>query len=343
METDAVIKQLLDSDVPSIRYRTRVRVLGEDPDAAPLRRLRSEIATSGLVAELLTGMDESGRIARPASVYAKWQGAHWILAALADIDYPPGDEKLLPLRDQVQQHWLSNRFQIEFPASSKAAAYRGRGVPVMQQRHRRCASQQSNALWSVLRLGLVNDQTHELVERLLHWQWPDGGWNCDKNPDACHSSFMESIIPLRALSLYGRTMGDADALKAASRAAQIFLKRQLFQRQHDGSTIKKEFVCLHYPLYWHYDILHGLKVLAEAGFIADSRCVEALDLLESKRLEDGGWPAEKKYYRFNREIKLGNDNVDWGGTSSRRMNPWVTTDALCVLRAAGRLQSFGNG
>ena len=33
------------------------------------------------------------------------------------------------------------------------------------------------------------------------------------------------------------------------------------------------------------------------------------------------------------------DYVDWGGTASRRMNEWVTVDALAVLRAAGRLES----
>ena len=31
------------------------------------------------------------------------------------------------------------------------------------------------------------------------------------------------------------------------------------------------------------------------------------------------------------------DDVDWGGTSKRHSNPWVTVDALAVLRASGRL------
>jgi hypothetical protein len=37
-------------------------------------------------------------------------------------------------------------------------------------------------------------------------------------------------------------------------------------------------------------------------------------------------------------IALHHDSVDWGGTSTRRANPWVTADALTVLRAAGRLR-----
>jgi hypothetical protein len=101
-------------------------------------------------------------------------------------------------------------------------------------------------------------------------------------------------------------------------------------------VIHPEFTKLHYPLYWHYDILASLRAMAELGRIEDPRCADALDLLESKRLPDGGWPAEARYYRHASAVALGNDDVDWGGTSLRRSNPWVTVDALGVLRAARR-------
>ena len=96
------------------------------------------------------------------------------------------------------------------------------------------------------------------------------------------------------------------------------------------------FVRLHYPLYWHYDILFGLKVMAEAGFLDDPRCQEALDLLESKRLPDGGFPAEESYARLTRPQLSGYSPVSWGGMSRKTMNPFVTADALYVLRMAGR-------
>jgi hypothetical protein len=96
------------------------------------------------------------------------------------------------------------------------------------------------------------------------------------------------------------------------------------------------FVLLHYPLYWHYDILFGLKVLAEAGLLGDPRCKAALDLLQSKRLPDGGFPAEDSYARPTRPQLSGYSPVSWGGTSRKTMNPFVTADALYVLRMAGR-------
>ena len=335
----AVIDRLVQSDEPSIRWKTRVHVLGESESSRPVRRVQNEVRDSPRVQALLSGRDHTGRFTYGRSVYDKWQGAHWVLATLADIGYPRGDRSLLPARDQLMENWLDKpRFYDEFEAETKAKAYGRSGVPVMQGRHRRCASQQSNALFSVLTLGIADKRTEDLVERLLYWQWPDGGWNCDKNPDAKHSSFMESILPLRALALVARTSGHAEAKGAANRAAEIFLKRKLYKRQSDSVVMRTDFDQLHYPLYWHYDILHGLKVMAEAGLLGDPRCNDALDLLESKRLPSGGWPAEARHY--TRAMgKAGVEWVDWGGTGKRRENEWVTVDALAVLQASGRLRA----
>ena len=82
-------------------------------------------------------------------------------------------------------------------------------------------------------------------------------------------------------------------------------------------------------LYWHYDFLGGLKAMARIGRIRDARCAEALDLLEEKRLPAGGWSAEERSYKVSPTVMTPNaDQVDWGGTSTKRMNAWVTVDAL---------------
>ena len=71
------------------------------------------------------------------------------------------------------------------------------------------------------------------------------------------------------------------------------------------------------------------KALAEANLIADQRCREALEFLESKRLDDGGFAAEEKYYHLaDRRMKsgrrlAGRSLVNWGGVNKRRMNEWV--------------------
>lgn len=337
--TDDVIEALLRSDEPSVRWKARVGVLGEEPGSVGLHDLEETIRESPRVRTLLSRRTPDGRFVAGSSVYAKWQGAHWVLATLADLGYPRGDAGLAPMLDQVVDTWLEPSFYREIELERKDDVYKHlqRAVPIMDGRHRRCASQQGNPLLSMIRLGLIDDRAQRLVERLLHWQWPDGGWNCDKDPTADTSSFMETLLPMRALAAWAAATGDADAHEAADRASEVFLERHLFRRRSDHRSIRTEFTKLHYPLYWHYDILGGLKGMAEVCRLGDARCTEALDLLASKRLPDGGWPAEARYYKVSERVALGNESVDWGGTSIRKMNPWVTVDALTVLATAGRV------
>lgn len=157
------------------------------------------------------------------------------------------------------------------------------------------------------------------------------------NPEARVSSFNETLISLRALVYYRKHSKDASLTPVIEEVAEVFLQRRLFRRLTNGNIIHSSFTKLFYPYYWHYSILCGLKVLAEAGLIDDPRCAEALDLLESRRLEGGGFPAQTKYYRSSGSATgLGYSTVDWGGTGKGKMNPWVTLEALGVLKAAGR-------
>jgi hypothetical protein len=329
VEVADVIETLLAQDEPSVVLRTRRDVLGE-PDSA-LGDLGEEVRNSSRARTLIAGVP-------PGNVYNKWHGAHWVLADLADLGYPPGASEIEPLRDRVADHWLSTGFYTEYEAKSKASAYGREGVPIIDGRHRRCGSQQGNALRSMVQLGLADERADRLVERLLHWQWPDGGWNCDRNPSADTSSFMETLTPMRGLAVYAKTRQAEAAGTAARKAAEVLLSRGLFRRRSDGNPIDPSFLKLHFPLYWHYDILGGLVAMAELNLLGDQRCEAALDLLESKRLGDGGWPSEAKFYSTSEKTPSNTSAVDWGGTSSKRMNPWVTVQALTVLVKAGRIQ-----
>lgn len=312
---DKVVEQI--SAEPALAWKVAVDVLGASEDSPEACCAQAEVRDAPLVRELIAKCD------RQHSPYKKWDGAHWVLSILGDLGYPPGDEALRPLIDDTFSCYLSKAHE--------------RYIQRIDGRVRRCASQEGYAAWSSLRLGFADSRTEELVSRLLKWQWPDGGWNCDKHPEADSSSFMETLIPLRALALYAKVTGEAKVRTAVEHAAEVFSTRQLFKRRSDSQVMNPHFAILHYPCYWHYDILFGLKVLAEAGFIGDPRCVAALDLLESKCLPDGGFPAEASYTRQTRPQLSGYSPVNWGGISRKKMNPFVTADALYVLRMAGRL------
>lgn len=331
--TSRILSTLLDSADPAIRYKACL-LCGDDPASLSMLNLQEQIKTSPRVRLLLSERNEKGEI--PYHPYSKWYGAHWVMVALAELGYPPGDESLLPLRAQ-EYAWLLHIQGGELRFRPPQAHLAGRP--------RICASLEGNALYALLSLGLGDDRLSLLVDCLLSYQWEDGGWNCSRHAEASHSSFMETLIPLRALSLYARHSGDPRALAAAERAAEVFLKRRLFKRQRDGALINPEFIKLHYPCYWRYDILFALKVMAETGFIADPRCQDALDLLESKHLPGGGFACEGKFYKLreafytNGRRATGFSRVDWGPSGRKKMNEWVTADALLALKAAGRLAS----
>src|SRR5438034_3324336 len=213
MSTTAVIDALLRSSDPSIRWKTRVHVLGEDGDSRKNRPLREEIRGSPTVRALLSRRLQLGRPGSARSVYYHWQGLHWVVASLADLGYPEGDESLHPIRDRLLEFWLGPSYFREFVARTERDAYAQCGVPLMRGRYRRCASQQGNVMYSLTTLGISDERADSLVERLLHWQWPDGGWNCDRKPAADTSSFMETLLPMLGLAAYARRTKHAAAAK----------------------------------------------------------------------------------------------------------------------------------
>jgi hypothetical protein len=159
-----VVQRLMRSDEPSIRLQV-VRDLFGRPSDVDLRALREQVRTSARVVTLLSERDETGRI--PHHPYtAKWYGAHWILVALAELGYPAGDASLVPLRDQIVGWLLSTDYERRMG--------RVHGLPTLH------ASIDGNAVWSTLSLGIADERTEPLVQRLLDTQWPDGGWNCDR-------------------------------------------------------------------------------------------------------------------------------------------------------------------
>ena len=333
-----LVRKLARSPEPAIQWRVRVRALEEDRDSARIRELERRVRASALAQRLLAHRFAPYRSGTNHSIYHYWQGFHWALASVADIGYPPRDPDLAPILDQALSLWVHPRYEQSVVVRDGTRKTSHRGVSVIDGRYRRCASEQGNALWYATNLGYAEDErVARLAELLLRWQWPDGGWNCDRRPAADTSSFMETLSPMRGLAALAGHSGSTELRRASERAAEVFLERRLYRRRSDGRVIRPDFVRLHYPLYWHYDVLGGLKGLAEAGRIHDSRCADALDWLEEQELPGGGWPAHARYFRVSSRFETGAEYVDWGGSDRRLSNPWVTTDALFVLRAAGRL------
>jgi len=241
------------------------------------------------IAKLLEGQREDGGFG--VHPYSKWKGGHWRLISLVELGIPRTSLEANRAADHVLD-WIA--------APSEPL--------VIEGRERRHASMEGNALAVSCRLGKHRDKrVRHLVEVLLRAQWPDGGWNCDKDPKATHSSFHESLAPIWGLVEYHRATSDQRAWDAALAAGELLLRHEVFKSTRTGSPIDSEWMHIHWPHYWHYDFFHGLRALSMLGKAGDPRAAAALQHLDELREPDGTWRASgRRYWTRSTEV------VDWG-------------------------------
>src|SRR5258708_29541761 len=108
--------------------------------------------------------------------------------------------------------------------------------------------------------------------------------------------FRSTVLPMRAVAAYSRAHDDDLAGPAARRAAEVLLERRIVYKRSTVQPIRSDWLKLHYPVYWRYDLLAGLKGLAEAGPISDPRCQDALDMLEAKQLPGAAGPPRRRTF-----------------------------------------------
>jgi hypothetical protein len=317
------VKWLLQSPDPSVRYFTLTDILDAPENSPEVEKTRNLIPKGPRVRTLLAGQRADGGFG--VHPYQKWTGAHWRLVSLVELGVPPGFGPAAKATNVVLK-WLLGEAHLS-------------NVPEINGRHRRCASQEGNALAVCSRLGLSQDpRVVKLAQSLIRWQWSDGGWNCDRNPKAHHSSVNESLSTLWGLVEYHLATGDRDFLTPIEQASEFFLRHRLFRSDHTGEIIHPDMIKLHYPVYWHCDILQELIVLSRAGKLNDPRTREALDIIQKKRHSDGLWYPEEYFWNIKRKTstKANMSNievVDWGRKGPSEL---ITLNALRVLKSSGR-------
>mgnify|MGYP001828290934 CR=1 FL=1 len=321
---EAIEEHLRTWDDPAVRYQARLVLDGADRESQDMRALADQVRATPDCNAMIVGSHVD-----PRHPYRKWQGAHWALVQLAERGHPGGDPRLREVQEIVFAWILSPKF-LE-PNWTR----RIEGQP---DRIRRCGSMEGNVLWASLELGLMDDRLQVLADRLVAMQWPDGGWNCDVRPEASHSSFVETVLPLRGLAAWVRATDDKAAKETLERGVELLLEhRLLFHRSGDlmvpnwGPRPDR----IGFPVRF-FDVLLVLELMTDLDGLNDARCDRALEMLVAKRTADGGFPMEVRRARTATEICSNCTFADWGPGGKTRTNPWVTIRALRVLRAAGR-------
>jgi hypothetical protein len=281
--TSSVRRWLLDSD-PAIRWQV-MRDLTEAP-ADEVAAERARVATEGAGARLLALQGADGR----------WGGAAWnrgwnstmhVLMLLRDMGLDPASDQARRavglVRDRVTWRGCGP------PECDGNGFFEGEVEP--------CINGQVGAVGAYF-----GQDVRGIVDRLLGEQLADGGWNCEAPVGSTRSSFNTTICVLEALLEYERAAGGShDVTGARLRGQEYLLERRLFRRKSTGEVIERDrkggaaWTRFAFPTWWHYDVLRGLDYLRRAGVPPVERVAEAIDLVASKRDDDGRWPLETRY------------------------------------------------
>ena len=162
-----------------------------------------------------------------------------------------------------------------------------------------------------------------VVDRLLDEPLDYGGWNREAERGSTRGSFHTTICVLEGLLEYERATGGSAEVAAARVGGQGYLlDRRMFRRLSNGEVVDPAWTRFSFPTWWHDDGLRGLDHLRSAGAEPDERWAAAIELVESKRGDEGRWLLENPHPgRVHVEVDEGE------GNPSR----WNTLRALRVL------------
>ncbi len=343
-----VLDWLLEENEPSVRYHTLVHLLNRDETEAAVEKTRGLIGQVGWAAGILSKQRENSYWENPESCYVpKYSSCVWQLIVLADLGVSGEDSRI----KNCSEHF----FQIH-NVEEGGFSLRPKGAEKFQPHI--CMT--GNLVRTLVRFGYLKD---DRVEKAMDWlvkeQLPDGGWNCFTQWGGKHSSFKATIEPLWALSEILPQVNKEEWRESARKGSEFLLKHRIYRSDKDNSVILLDFMRTHYPNHYHYDFLHGLRVLTSLGVKDDSRLEGAVNLLLEKKLPDGKWPLEAVYRGWRRDhgwhgvSRLAGEvfrpeegelvTQGWGSERTLQLeeagkpSKWITLQALLVLKRLGRL------
>ncbi len=256
----------------------------------------------------------------------KWTSAVWQLLLLAELAAPIDGG----IKSEVER--FLDLHQVESGSFACPSRLETRG----KRWDEPCLT--GNMIRTLIRLGYANDRR---VKKAIDWlpaqQLKDGGWNCDfPEKKVKHSSFMSTIEPLWAYSEIPRGKWTRKMKRTVENGAEFLLMHHLYKSDnHHWRDTYPFFTQMHFPMYYYYDVLHGLRVLTKLGYADDERTRSAVNLLLSKRRPDGRWNLEGDWFREaekrSTERRKAPVKVEKIGEPSK----WVTLNAFRVLAQTG--------
>jgi len=334
LKSDA-LQWLLETDNPSVRMLALVDVLNRRKSDSDVKLAKEAIRSYEPVKKLLRAQRGGGYWPPDSTCYTpKFTATVWALNLVGEMGV--GRE---PWVESAVERFL-HQHQMENGAFC-CNRIGGRGKAVEEV----CLT--GHLARTLLVLGYEDDpRLKKAIRWLPEQQFDDGGWNCDfpiYNPT--HSSFMSTVHPLWAYSEIPRQMWSRSMKRSAEKGAEFLLKHRVYKSHRDwrpvelrgldrafAGTIVTQF---HFPMYYYFDALHGLRVLTKLGYEDDERISDAVHLVLSKKTPDGRWLLDGDWVRERSdETRKNLVNVE----ELARPSKWVTLNCYRVLAKTGDLE-----
>lgn len=283
---DGTVSWLLEGD-PAIRWQTLRDLVGAADRV--VERERRKVSREGWGARLLARQDAGGTWAGGKSsnggLYSpKWISTTYTMLTLRDFGLQPSNRKARKACALLLGRGIQRDGGINYGTRAGRAG-----------RSETCVT---GMVLSILSYFELEDARLDTVaSHLLERQMPDGGWNCQRPYGATHGSVHTTISALEGLRHYERhRRRQLPAVRRAQRNGREFLlSHRLFRSHRTGEIIKAEFTRFSFPPRWHYDILRALDHFQAADAPRDRRLTEAIDIVRSRRGEDGRWLLQHAY------------------------------------------------
>ncbi len=331
------IEWLLEPRDPSIRLQALIDLLDRPTSDKDVVATRGRIRNYGPVKRIMEAQTRSGYWAPKETCYRpKWTSAVWSLVLLGEMGVSPNPE----IKGECE------RFLDLHQTETGSFACPSRIEESGKRWDEPCLT--GNMIRTLITFGYEEDPR---VQKAISWlpkqQLEDGGWNCDfPERKVKHGSFMSTIEPLWAYSEIPRQKWTKRMKRTIGKGAEFLLMHHVYKSDNSHwKPTAPEFTTLHFPMYYFYDALHGLRVLTKLGYSDDSRIQDAIHLILSKRNPNGTWALEGDWHRGGQKDTTsagGYVDLPKGGKKTivdleeiGKPSKWITLNCLRVLTQTG--------
>ena len=345
-----VVAWLLEKENPSIRYFTLKDLLGKGETDPEVMEAKAAIPDSKLAAKILSKQKTEGYWENRDNPYhPKYRSTYWQVMMLGYLGLDKTNAEVRKAFEFVfklqldeggfssetpetaleQYEWMQTRTALKEKLQPEADAW---AQLLVREHQYSCLT--GNLCAAMLRVGYWGDtKLTKALDWLVKIQNPDGGWLCPywkAHVKDTHGCFYGTICPLEAFSEVPQAERSPEIRRAIERGAEFLLMHRLYKADHHGfKVIKGHWTRFGFPWFYGYDVLRGLSVLTNLGYVDDDRLADAARLMVQKRQPDGKWLLETA------PTGRMQTNIEAVGKPSK----WITLNALKVLK---RLQKTRN-